>query len=116
MKKTFAVSTAILGACIVAPFAGKASLPPQKTNDPAFKSTSRLKSTVTDDNRAVYVITHGTSTGSLIPTVYRIYRGRVTASSSRSSATYADLSLAGSESVAGALTRLDPSITTSLHR
>ena len=116
MKKLVTLSAAVLGACVVAPFAGKASLPPQKTNDPALKSTAIVKSTTVDPNRTVYAVTRTPSTGTLIPTVYRVYRGRVTTSSSRTGATYADLTPAGSENVAGSLVKLDPSITLALRR
>ena len=115
MKKLVILSAIALGACVV-PFVGKASLPPQQTNDPALKSSRIVKATVADDNRVVYVIMRSNGTGSSIPTVYRIYHGRVTSSSSRSGSTYADLSPSGSESVAGSLTRIDPSISVAPHR
>ena len=116
MKKFLTLSAAVLSACVVSPLVGKASLPAQQTNDPAVASARIVKATAADDNRVTYVIMRSSGTGSSIPTVYRIYRGRVTASASRNGSTYADLSPAGSESVAGSLVRLDPSISTSLHR
>lgn len=115
MKKFVTLSVAVLGACVVAPFAGKASLP-QTTNDPALKSAPVVRSTAADSSRTVYIVTKVPATGTLIPTVYRIYRGRVTSTSSQSGATYTDLSPAGSESVGGSLVKLDPSITLAAHR
>ena len=116
MKKLLTLSAAVLSASIVAPLTGNATLPAQKTNDPALKSVPAVKATVADQNRVVYIIMRGTGTGSRIPTVYRIYRGRVTGSTSQSGASYSDLAPAGSEDVAGSLARLDPSITFTTHR
>ena len=116
MKKFTTLFVTILGVCVVSSFSAKASVPPEKTSNSTSKGAPSARGSATDQDRMVYVIMRNVGIGSSIPTVYRIYHGRVTSMSSMKSVSYNDLSPAGTDSVASILTQLDPSITTTIHR
>ncbi len=61
-------------------------------------------------NRTVYIVSNQSITGSHIPSVTRVYQGISTTQANRA-ITYNDLGITGTDNVAGALLKLDPSFT-----
>lgn len=117
MKLSFC-SLALFGFCVAA-----ALTPSDSFADPVARSSKErqrivvnaLQETAKHPNRTVYIISNSSITGSNIPSVTRVYRGVSTTQANRT-ISYADLGITGSDDVAGALYKLDPSFTHGLGR
>ena len=110
MKRLITMSVALLSACavvVVSPSSGNAA-PPDKTTKSDAKTV--VKAVKPPRDRIYYVMSRECATGSNIPTVYRVYHGVATSTSSNSGSTYTNLGPAGSDNVGVSLMRLDPSI------
>ena len=114
MKKLIHGSIALFGVCAVmaaAPSTGRA-VEAETAHAPSKKSTIlTAKPSPGYKDRIVYVLSNYVATGSNIPVVYVVYHGTVTTINSQNRSTYGNLGASGSEDVAGALGRFDPSIT-----
>ena len=111
MKRIMSLSIALFGVCavvVVSPSSGSAA----PDNKP-MRSDAKIvvQQGKTPQDRTYYVRSTECATGSFIPSVYRVYHGVATSTSSSSSRAYTDLGPAGSDNVGTSLARLDPSIT-----
>ena len=112
MKTIKPCSLILFGVCVAA-----ALTPSIGFADPLTRTTRKrdttlaqaIKSTSKNQNRTVYVVSNDTPTGSNIPRVSRVYRGVATNASQAIS--YNDLGITGTDDVATALFKLDPSFT-----
>ena len=116
MKRLITLSVALFGVCavvVVSPSSGSAA-----PDDKSIKSDTKVvvQQGKTPQDRTYYVHSTECATGSFIPSVYRVYHGVVTSTSSSSGRAYTDLGPAGSDNVGTSLARLDPSITVNGHR
>lgn len=106
----------VLGAaaCVAAPLSAQAAPPAKKTQKAVTTSQAPRGAGERGDRRAVYYITSVTATGSHIPVVVQRYQGRNTYLNSgiRIGSAYdsRDVDTTGALSVGGALTQLDPAI------
>lgn len=114
MKKLIHCSLALFGVCAVvaaAPSTGRA-VEAETAHAPSKQSSIlTAKPSPGYRDRIVYVISNYAATGSNVPVVYTVYHGTVTTINSQNRATYGNLGASGSEDIAGALGRFDPSIT-----
>ena len=114
MKRLITLSVALFGVCavvVVSPSSGSAA-PDDKPMKSDGKNVVKMVKTGPQD-RIYFVHSRECATGSNIPSVYRVYHGVVTSTSSSSGRAYTDLGPAGSDNVGVSLARLDPSISLS---